>query len=159
VTPELFPAHIAVAPVPIVPPASATPPPATSTIARLKQFLLAETARLDWTSFAELERRGQEAGFPMTGNTSLCMGHVNTVLWTNMSEEYFAAVQGLLEEKAVHLWPASAFTYLIDGCIPGIPEAKRPPRGDGYATPKWLPCCLRTVPPTTEKKQGQGKKR
>lgn len=138
--------------VPIVLPTA----PATSTASRLAEFILSEVKRLDWVSFAELVRRGEEAGFTMSGETSLSMGHVNTVLWTHMSEEYFAAVQGLLEAKAIHLWPASGFTYCIDGIVPGIPEAKGLPRdGNGYKKPRWLPVCLRTVPCPAEKEKGK----
>lgn len=114
--------------------------------------------RLDWVSFAELPRHLMQAGFDeadLTGDVALKKGR-NVILWARLSEAYADAITALVASKRLFLWQANVTLYAIDGAVPNMPVATRPPRA-GYREPHWLPACLRTKP--TEKTPNQKRKK
>jgi len=109
----------------------------------MKEDVLWYVIHYDYVSFAELQRRyGDQA----LGNRSIInRSDHNIILWPNLSDSLATAVLQLLEDKEIHLHPASLLTYLADGCVPQLPLAKRPPAG-GYKKEHWLPVCFRSGP-------------
>lgn len=69
----------------------------------------------------------------------------NVVLWAGLGDELADLLSRLLEEERLFLHPANLYSYLWDGVCLNLPLAKRIPK-NGYKTPHWLPCCLKTVP-------------
>ncbi len=100
--------------------------------------------RYDYVSFAELPRKlnrddlGGDVAIHLTGRP-------NCVFWSGMSKEYADAVLALMSAKRIYPHPSDFLVYVIDGAVPKMEMAKRPPRGD-YKNPHWLPIVLRTVP-------------
>jgi hypothetical protein len=93
----------------------------------------------DHVSFAELSRL---PGFE--GEYAMCpVEHPNIIWWPRMSEEAIEILGRLRKEGAFHFHLASPLTYLTDGCVVKFPLAKRNMQ---YATPHWLPVCLKTGP-------------
>lgn len=91
---------------------------------QMKEDVLWYVIHYDYVSFAELQRRyGDQA----LGNRSIInRSDHNIILWPNLSDSLATAVLQLLEDKEIHLHPASLLTYLADGCVPQLPLAKRP---------------------------------
>jgi hypothetical protein len=110
---------------------------------RLADAIAAYVARMDWTTFVELEQR-LAPYFEIEGNASI-ESAPNTFIWTGMSEPFAEAMLQLIDEGRLHLHPATSLTYVLDGGALRLPVAKRPPPG-GYARPRWLPVLLRVVP-------------
>lgn len=69
----------------------------------------------------------------------------NVILWPGISDEASEAMQRLRSENRIFMHPASTITYIVDGAVPGLPVAKRPP-AQGYKKPHWLPVCFCTYP-------------
>jgi hypothetical protein len=111
---------------------------------RLADAIAAYVARMDWTTFVELEQR-LAPYFEVEGNASIELAIANTFVWTGMSEPFAEAVLQLIDEGRLHLHPATSLTYVLDGGVLRLPVAKSPPPG-GYARPRWLPVLLRVVP-------------
>jgi hypothetical protein len=112
---------------------------------RIKSVVLDLVAKRDHVSFAEFDRFLIEAGIAPKGDLELTYDDGNLVLWQRMSQDYVDAIGELIAEKALYVHPATFWTYLADGTLPGLPIAKRIPRG-GYKNPHWLPVCFRLVP-------------
>jgi hypothetical protein len=60
-----------------------------------------------------------------------------------MSQEAIKLIGQLRKEKAFHFHLADPLTYLVDGIMMKLPIAKRAAQ---YATPHWLPVCLKIGP-------------
>lgn len=67
----------------------------------------------------------------------------NIVLWDGLSNDAATAIQQLLEERKIHIHPATTFTYMIDGRGLTYPVAKT---ARSYAKPHWLPICFHHAP-------------
>lgn len=92
-------------------------------------------------SFAELDRIDGFAG-------ELAMVHsqdANLILWHSISEDGLEALSGLLDSNKIYIHPASNLTYLVDGKMPKLPTANRPPKS-GYKKPHWFPICFCDYP-------------
>jgi hypothetical protein len=62
----------------------------------------------------------------------------NIIMGFGMSEELGHAVNNLVNRADIVAVPASIFSFVVDGQLPRMPIAKRPPSG-GYKTEHWLP--------------------
>lgn len=91
------------------------------------------------TSFAELDEHIE--GF--AGTEAILRGDGNIVYWHNVSEAAAAAVVNLVASGQVELTPCTLLVYLVDGKVPKLPIANRPPK-QGYKKPHWLPVTLAT---------------
>lgn len=101
--------------------------------------------QMDHVSFAELQRH-LGAFVEIQGDLTMYIApHI--MVWGGMSDRFAQAVDSLLKQRRVFLHPTLWLTYLIDGCVPLLPVARRPPRA-GYKADHWLPCVLRLVPPS-----------
>lgn len=69
--------------------------------------------------------------------------------WVKMSEEFKTIIQDLRNENRVDINPCRPFIYIVDGSVPDIDIAKRPP-ADGYKTERWLPATLEPPANPTE---------
>lgn len=110
-------------------------------VKKMKEDLLWYVIHYDYVSFAELQRRYGDQG---NGNQSIFY-EANLILWVNLSDSLATAIHQLLEDKEIHLHPASVLTYLVDGCSLRLPLAKRPP-AKGYSKEHWIPVCFRSGP-------------
>lgn len=108
-----------------------------------------EAAILDYldryrmVSFVELCRFLEGLGFEVHGEHSICAA-TNLVLWNGVSLTFAETIKELSSSGKIEQAPipgAGMFVYGIDGGLPGLPMAKRVPRG-GYRKPHWLPVCL-----------------
>jgi len=89
-------------------------------------------------SFPELSER--VLGF--NGNRSISLLH-NLLLWASVSQEAIDALQTLLSEGRIHIWPAENSPALLGGGLL-LPVARRL---RPYAKPRWLPVTLDCRPP------------
>jgi hypothetical protein len=94
-------------------------------------------------SFAEVIRFVPGA----TGHLMMHLpGYPTLVLWTNLAVPLAEAIAELIEQRLVHLHPASELTYLADGSLPKLPVAKAIER---YEDDHWYPVTLHHEPQTT----------
>ena len=94
-------------------------------------------------SFVELQ---DGIGKDSRGDIGLYVGNdPNLVLWPWCSEAFADAMMNLVRSRAIALEPTSPLVYLVDGRLPTLPIAKRPPKG-GYAKPHWLPVVFNLSP-------------
>jgi hypothetical protein len=91
-------------------------------------------------SFVEILNSIPEA----KGDLEMCLSdYPNIVLWGGVSSDLLAAIAELTFEQKVHLHPATRLTYLADGAIPDLPEARSLKQ---YKTRRWLPICFHHSP-------------
>lgn len=95
-------------------------------------------------SFVELQREFPEA----KGDFDYGMPSHNLIIWPGLSEHFITAIQELVREQRTFLWPATAFTYMLDGMRLKLPVAKSARR---YTKPRWLPVVLHNQPLPEEK--------
>jgi len=69
---------------------------------------------------------------------------LNVVRWSGLTDETVDGIIKLLNERRILMYPTSPLVYLVDGCVPNLPIAKRPPKG-GYKEPHWIPVVLWTI--------------
>lgn len=89
-------------------------------------------------SMVELERAYElEAGHgTASGRLAVEVGVPNLWIWAQVSEGFAAAFDEL--RPLTELEPCHPLVYLLDGAIPRLPIAKRPP-ANGYRAPHWMP--------------------
>jgi hypothetical protein len=90
-------------------------------------------------SFVELEQEFPEA----KGDFEYGMPGHNLIIWPGLSEQFVVAIQELVREQRTFLWPATAFTYMLDGIGLRLPVAKT---ARHYTKPHWLPVVLHHQP-------------
>jgi hypothetical protein len=111
---------------------------------RYEEAVLALVRKYDYVTFAELQQK-LAPYLPTDGSQALTLTHENLIVWLGMSEAFCDLMQRLFREQRLFAHPSSYLSYMMDGRLPGLPLAKRPPKG-GYRTPHWVPVCLRLVP-------------
>ena len=93
----------------------------------------------DWVTFVEIEQHLERSGIETDGNfvVEACP---NGMMWVNMSQEFVDIVMKLRDDERVTVESGEWLAYLIDGRVPGLPVAKRPPRDPqkGYHRPRWI---------------------
>jgi hypothetical protein len=102
----------------------------------IKQAILDYVRQYDYVSFAELDRM---EGF--RGNCMWGVAERNIWFWFSVSPEAGDALTELIEEASIELVPSSLLLYLIDGCLPTVPMARR--AHHTYKEPRWGPVVLR----------------
>jgi hypothetical protein len=107
----------------------------------LREQLIEKVKGYGHVSFAELTHKF----FPEhQGDQKLELAdYENVLLWTGMSPELVDAVCSAVAAGEVHLWPATDFTYAMDGASLNLPEAKRL---QAYKEPHWVKMCLHHEP-------------
>ena len=114
-----------------------------SAVANLKtsilRFLLAHGCDV---SFVEME--DEIPGFKGT-DCSWHIGDTNVVIWPWLSDAAADALFSLRHDGLLELEPCDPLVYFIDGEIPRLPVAKKPPK-KGFSKPHWLPCVLGLTP-------------
>ena len=90
-------------------------------------------------TFVELERILKRRGVQSQGSLTWEMsGCPNMALWVGMSAEFCDVADAVLRTEHIELRSTVLLTYLIDGGLPQLPIAKRPPR-NGYKELHWAP--------------------
>lgn len=102
----------------------------------MKQIILSYIKHRENVSYAELSRDIE--GF--TGDYEDQLKQ-NLVLWSGVSLDASIALAELIKERQIFLSPASPLVYFIDGCVPGLPVAKRVQE---YKKRHWLPVTFST---------------
>jgi hypothetical protein len=105
----------------------------------LRDRICEYVTRYDWATFAELTGLGDDC----TGNMEISFStRKNVVLWGGVSQPFADALTDLLDAGTIHMHGSHVMVYLVDGAVPVMPIAKRPPKA-GYKEPHWLPVSLR----------------
>jgi hypothetical protein len=94
-------------------------------------------------SFVELTDFLDGVKFPVHGDRELCMAAKNIVLWSNISPEFAQLMEELQTSGRLVMRPAHWLVYPIDGWLPLLPIAVRPP-AQGYKAKRWLPVTFNT---------------
>jgi hypothetical protein len=89
-------------------------------------------------SFAELENVFRGFTSPGDDGCAFEIGN-NLILWTGMSEEAFAMIEGLFLEKAIDFKTSSQLVYLLNGRTLNLPLAKQ---RKSYKDLRWLPVTI-----------------
>ena len=105
----------------------------------LKSTISEYVKKYDSVSYAELQR---DIGATSEGDHAHLFEDMNVILWTGMSKSFAEAIKALENEGVIHSHPSVYFVYLVDGRIPRLDIAIRPPK-DGYKKPHWLPVVFR----------------
>jgi hypothetical protein len=93
-------------------------------------------------SFPEILRGLRERGYQPDGDAAMLLAG-NLVMWTGLSEQLAAALDGMLDDGTAHLavltGKADIFTfYAMDGQVPDMPLCTRKPPAGGFKRPHWL---------------------
>ena len=128
-------------------PAVGEPTPEQRTVA--KAAIVKYVRDFDYVSFVDLEKVVARH-FSVTGDQGCVLQPHNIVLWSRGSTAFTECIMELVHEHAIYPWPADQLTYLMDGCLLGLPLVKRQPPPHGYREPHWMPVVFR-VQPLTEK--------
>lgn len=116
--------------------------PAPETIEHVKHLVFEFVRWRDWCSFPEIEEELASKGIDVKGAAAIEHQH-NLLIWAGCSETLADAVNELLRERRIFMWPCSWPHYL--GATLRLPLAKRSP-ARGYLRPHWLPVLLRPIP-------------
>jgi hypothetical protein len=119
----------------MTPPHAEAPPIAVMDVADLVVEFVGK--RGPGVSFVEIERHLDGLGFPIDGHKALCTAK-NVVFWMGMSQPFVQLMQGLVASERLEMKPTIWLTYALDGALPSMPVAVRPPAG-GYKKPRWSP--------------------
>jgi hypothetical protein len=114
----------------------------------LQQAIVALVKERDHISFVEIERLCKQRGIEYRGNMRMFLGELsrNVVLWSGLSDVLYHAICTLIEQKILHIWPATPAVYYVDGKILDLPivQSQRPQKR--YTRPTWLPITFRRFP-------------
>lgn len=101
--------------------------------------MLEEVRKKQHVTFVELERVFERiTGTSPSGTLSWDI-FPNGILWADVNKEFLDAVEEI--RPSTELRETTPLTYMIDGAVVSIPQAKRMPKNlkKGYAKPRWLP--------------------
>lgn len=103
----------------------------------------AHVKRMQGVTFAELQRVLAQ-DMPTFGNQDI-LAPENLVFWIGLSDRFTAAFTKLVHEGRVHMWPTTAWAYLVEGACLRLPIAQHPGERD-YKTLHWVPIVIHPGP-------------
>lgn len=113
----------------------------------LAEKIVAELKKMDRLSFVELWHR-----IPETKGDLVMIRDSDNVAWGfGLTQAAIDALGQLLREARIYLDAVPLMIYMVDGCIPHIPIAKKVPKG-GYKEPHWVPSVIALGQPKKTKK-------
>ena len=108
----------------------------------IESAIIGLVAAYDHVSFAEISRKFKPY-LETEGDHAICSNlDPNIILFYGLSEGLADAILKVLSGGQVEIAPCSWLIYMIDGRLPAMPLAKRPPKA-GYKNPCWVPVVLR----------------
>lgn len=112
----------------------------------LEDKIIAELHKMDRLSFVELWSRIPET----KGDHLMIRERDNVAVGFGLSQEAIDALSSLLRQGRIYGDPVEVMIYMIDGCMPNMPIAKRAPAG-GYKEPHWIPMVICLGQPKPDK--------
>lgn len=114
---------------------------------RLKEAIVLFVKGYPHTTFAEIGRHF-EYRHSIKGDVIFGLENFkNVILWGGVTEEFRLAIEELINEKKIYIYPCELFIYLADGGVlnyPVVHELK------DYPDSVWLPVSLSIYPPDSE---------
>lgn len=97
----------------------------------------------DHVSWVELVQQMERLGVDTEGDGTVELTDCpNLCLWLGLSDRAIEIVASGYFRARVELHPSDSLVYLMDGGIPNLPIAKKPPK-NGYSTLHWAPTVMR----------------
>lgn len=104
----------------------------------LKERVWEYIKRYNHVSFAELKREFPE----FDGNYEKAIREHNIILWSGISLEMIEAIDSLIKEKLIDIYPTTPLVYMADGAVLSLPIAKSMRK---YKKPHWAPVVFNVV--------------